>query len=86
MVITIKKEKFFKILLNIGYYDEKLFRITNLINGALAGLAGVTAISGYADSYYILITGSIVGITTYKTSGFIKDNMKVDDVLDIFNL
>ena len=41
----------------IGYYKESKFRLTNLINGAFAGLACITPGSGFINPYWTMITG-----------------------------
>lgn len=76
-----------------------------MINGALAGLAGVTGVSGrfqlvknllkknilfinlgYANPYYILITGSVNAFITFYVSIGMKTKTNIDDVLDVFCL
>ena len=53
------------------------------ISGAIAGLAGVTAASGYISVQNILILGLVVGVTSFYAITLIKERLKIDDALDV---
>ena len=53
------------------------------INGAIAGLAGVTAASGYISVQNSLILGLIVGLASFYAITLIKERLKIDDALDV---
>ena len=53
------------------------------INGAIAGLAGITPISGYVSVEHAFAIGFAVGIASYMGVIFLKDRLKIDDALDV---
>jgi len=53
------------------------------INGAIAGLAGITPISGYVSVEHAFAIGFAVGIASYLGVIFLKDRLKIDDALDV---
>ena len=53
------------------------------INGAVAGLAGITPASGYVGVEYAFIIGIICGIASSLTVPLFKSRWKIDDALDI---
>ncbi len=53
------------------------------ISGAIAGLAGVTAASGYISVQNSLILGLAVGFASFYAITLIKERLKIDDALDV---
>lgn len=53
------------------------------INGAIAGLAGVTAASGFITVQSALVLGIVIGIASFLGIKLIKERKKIDDVLDV---
>jgi Amt family ammonium transporter len=53
------------------------------INGAIAGLAGITPASGYVSVEHAFAIGLAVGIASYLGVIFFKDRLKIDDALDV---
>lgn len=53
------------------------------ISGAIAGLAGVTAASGYISVQNSLILGLVVGLASFYAITLIKEKLKIDDALDV---
>ena len=53
------------------------------INGAVAGLAGITPGSGYVDVEWAFVIGIVVGIISYLGVIFFKEKRKIDDALDV---
>ena len=53
------------------------------INGAIAGLAGITPASGYVSVEHAFLIGIAVGIASYLGVIFLKDRLKIDDALGV---
>ena len=53
------------------------------INGAIAGLAGITPASGYVSVEHSLVIGAAIGVLSYLGVIFFKDKLKIDDALDV---
>jgi ammonium transporter, Amt family len=53
------------------------------INGAIAGLAGVTAASGFIPVNSAMLLGIAIGIASFMGIKLIKERLKIDDVLDV---
>lgn len=53
------------------------------INGAIAGLAGITPASGYVSVEHAFAIGIAIGIASYLGVLFLKDRLKIDDALDV---
>jgi ammonium transporter, Amt family len=53
------------------------------INGAIAGLAGITPASGYVSVENAFIIGIAVGLASYLGVLLLKDRLKIDDALDV---
>ncbi len=53
------------------------------INGAIAGLAGITPASGYVSVEHAFAIGIAIGIASYLGVLFLKDRFKIDDALDV---
>ncbi|UJR34854.1 hypothetical protein I4U23_027634 [Adineta vaga] len=56
---------------------------TAVLNGVIAGLAGITPASGYIDPQYGAVLGVILGITSYSSIFLIKHKLRIDDALDV---
>lgn len=70
----------------LTYRRDGCFHVTDMFNGAFAGLAGVTPGSGFIPSQAAFCYGIIIGTASWWSSGFLKNKMKIDDVLDVFSL
>jgi Amt family ammonium transporter len=53
------------------------------INGAIAGLAGITPISGFISVQNSLILGAIIGAASFYAIVLLKERLKIDDALDV---
>jgi ammonium transporter, Amt family len=53
------------------------------INGAVAGLAGVTAASGFITINSAMVLGVVIGVASFLAIKLIKEKLKIDDVLDV---
>jgi Amt family ammonium transporter len=56
------------------------------INGAIAGLAGITPASGYVSVEHAFAIGIAIGIASYLGVLFLKDRLKIDDALDVSSI
>ncbi|HEX2014227.1 MAG TPA: ammonium transporter [Nitrososphaera sp.] len=53
------------------------------INGAIAGLAGITPASGYVSVEHSFVIGVAIGVLSYLGVIFFKERLKIDDALDV---
>lgn len=56
---------------------------TALMNGALAGLAGITPATGYIGNGASLILGLILGVCSYFGAHILKHKWHIDDALEV---
>lgn len=70
----------------LAYARDKHWHLSEIIGGAFAGLAAVTPGSGYVSPGSAIIIGILGGISSFYSSSFIKDRLRVDDVLDVTSL
>jgi Amt family ammonium transporter len=55
----------------------------NIVSGALAGLAGITAASGFISPASAVCAGMLAGISSFFSARFIRTKLYIDDVLDV---
>lgn len=53
------------------------------VNGAIAGLAGITPASGFVSVEHSFVIGIAIGIASYSTLVLFKEKLKIDDALDV---
>lgn len=53
------------------------------INGAIAGLAGITPASGFISVQNSLILGTVIGLVSYYAIILLKEHLRIDDALDV---
>ncbi|HKU48803.1 MAG TPA: ammonium transporter [Nitrososphaera sp.] len=56
---------------------------TAVINGAIAGLAGVTPASGFISAQNSFVLGIVLGFASYYAILLLKEHLKIDDALDV---
>ena len=56
---------------------------TAVINGAIAGLAGVTPAAGFISPQNSFILGIVLGLASYYAILLLKEHWKIDDALDV---
>jgi Amt family ammonium transporter len=56
---------------------------TAVINGAIAGLAGVTPAAGFISAQNSLLLGIVLGFASYYAILLLKEHLKIDDALDV---
>ena len=57
--------------------------IAAVINGAIAGLAGITPAAGYISGESAFVLGIILGFGSYYGIVLFKEKLKIDDALDV---
>ncbi len=57
--------------------------IVATINGAIAGLAGITPASGFVSAEHAFIIGIAIGVISYSGVVLFKEKLKIDDALDV---
>jgi Amt family ammonium transporter len=57
--------------------------VTSVINGAVAGLAGVTPAAGFISGQHGFILGIVLGFASYYGIVLLKERLKIDDALDV---
>lgn len=70
----------------LSYFRDGQFHLLDILNGALAGLAGITSGSGYVSSQSACFIGAVVGAVSYHAVPYFKNTLKIDDVLDVTSL
>ena len=70
----------------LAYVRDKHWHLSEIIGGAFAGLAAVTPGSGYVSPGSAMIIGLAGGVASFYSVTFIKDRLRVDDVLDVTSL
>ena len=53
------------------------------INGAIAGLAGITPASGFVSAEHSFVIGIAIGIISYSGVVLFKEKLHIDDALDV---
>ena len=53
------------------------------VNGAIAGLAGITPASGFVSVEHSFVIGIAIGVASYSTLVLFKEKLKIDDALDV---
>jgi Amt family ammonium transporter len=53
------------------------------INGAIAGLAGITPASGYVSVEHAFVIAIAIGVISYSAVVLFKEKLKIDDALDV---
>src|SRR3712207_5187380 len=56
---------------------------TAAINGAIAGLAGVTPAAGFISAQNSFLLGIVLGFASYYAILLLKEHLKIDDALDV---
>ena len=57
-----------------------------LMNGALAGLAGITPASGYINTPATILLGLIFGVASFFSVVLMKHHLHIDDALDVSSI
>jgi Amt family ammonium transporter len=57
--------------------------VEDILNGAIAGLAGITPAAGYISPLASMILGLVLGLASYFSVGLIKFRLHIDDALDV---
>ncbi|MGI0036903.1 MAG: ammonium transporter, partial [Nitrososphaera sp.] len=71
------------IWVGLSWARTKKPSVTAAINGAIAGLAGITPASGYVSVEHSFVIGIAIGLLSYLGVIFFKERLKIDDALDV---
>jgi len=71
------------LVLSSIYGESNAPTLISLINGAIAGLAGITPASGYINNQGSLGLGVVLGFVTFAGSYVLKQKFKIDDALEV---
>jgi ammonium transporter, Amt family len=71
------------IWVGLSWMRTKKPSVIAAINGAIAGLAGITPASGYVSVEHAFAIGIAIGLASYLGVLFLKDRFKIDDALDV---
>src|SRR5215467_9004952 len=69
--------------IGLSWRRSKKPSTTAVINGAIAGLAGVTPAAGFISAQNSFFLGIVLGFASYYGILFLKEHLKIDDVLDV---
>ncbi|MFY9797372.1 MAG: ammonium transporter [Candidatus Nitrosopolaris sp.] len=69
--------------IGLSWRRSKKPSTTAVINGAIAGLAGVTPASGFISAQNSFFLGIVLGFVSYYGILLLKEHLKIDDVLDV---
>eukprot|EP01089_Gocevia_fonbrunei_P009019 TRINITY_DN2090_c0_g1_i1.p1 TRINITY_DN2090_c0_g1~~TRINITY_DN2090_c0_g1_i1.p1 ORF type:complete len:457 (-),score=101.68 TRINITY_DN2090_c0_g1_i1:22-1392(-) len=67
----------------LSYVKHKRPHTVAILNGVLAGLAGITPASGYIPTPYASVVGVILGFVSWYGIVFFKGICHIDDALDV---
>lgn len=70
----------------LDYHHTGFVGLSGMISGALAGLAGVTPASGFIHVKSSVVIGIITTTCSYFVSVWLKEKLRLDDVLDVTSL
>jgi len=68
--------------LTLSWWKHKPSAVA-LLNGVVAGLAGITPASGFIDPQYASILGVVLGLVSYFSIYLFKHKLRIDDALDV---
>lgn len=57
--------------------------VEHLLNGAIAGLAGITPAAGYVSTLSAMVIGFILGLSSFYSVAVVKQRWRIDDALDV---
>lgn len=69
-----------------SYVSDRHFHLSEVINGAFAGMAGITPGAGFVAPGWSLVTGFVTGTGSYFCSWLLQNRVQLDDVLDVTSL
>lgn len=67
----------------LSYFHLGKVPVVNIVSGALAGLAGITAASGFVSAFSAFWAGVLAGVSSYYSARLFKVVLHIDDVLDV---
>lgn len=67
----------------LSYFHTRRVTMTSIISGALGGLAGITAASGFISAGPAALAGFFAGLSSFYSVALIRTKLYIDDVLDV---
>ena len=67
----------------LGYRRDKQWHVTEIMNGAFAGLAAITPGSGFVAPQMSFFIGLVGGLLSYYWVQYVKPRLGLDDALDV---
>ena len=67
----------------LSLFQHKRVHTIAVLNGAIAGMAGITPASGYIESYWAFIIAIFISLGAFFGIWFFKGKLKIDDALDV---
>lgn len=67
----------------LTYWRDERWHLTEIMNGAFAGLAAVTPGSGFMSPGSALVVGVVGGASSYLWCSHVKPRLGIDDALDV---
>ena len=58
--------------------------LVGMVTGTIAGLPSITPASGFVGPVEALVIGSVAGILCQEAVNLVRNNLKIDDTLDVF--
>ena len=58
--------------------------LVGMVTGTIAGLASITPASGFVGPVEALVIGSVAGVLCQEAVNLVRNNLKIDDTLDVF--
>jgi len=58
--------------------------LVGMVTGTIAGLASITPASGFVGPVEALVIGSVAGILCQEAVNLVRNNLEIDDTLDVF--
>jgi len=71
------------IWVGFSFFDNRHWEFPHMLNGLVAGLAGITPASGYVDNWAAWVIGMIVGLVSWFCIKLYRNVFGVDDSLDV---
>jgi ammonium transporter, Amt family len=63
--------------------EHGVVRTVDVINGGIAGMAGITPASGFVRPWAAVVIGGVCGITSWYCIKLFKHKLRIDDALDV---
>jgi ammonium transporter, Amt family len=69
-----------------NYRDTQMWSMMECLNGAFAGLGGITAASGFVEPWAAMVIGLLTSTASFFSVKLFRDRLHLDDVLGVASL